>query len=86
MQIIHRVSRVVAMINEKIEEMQPFASRLKVLRKERRKNQAEMAAVLGCTPNHYQKIGYGRINVPATNLMILADYFGVSVDYLLGRE
>ena len=74
------------MINEKIEEMQPFASRLKALRKELRKSQAEMAAVLGCTPNHYQKIEYGRINVPATNLMILADYFGVTTDYLLGRE
>ena len=70
------------MINEKIEEMQPFASRLKALRKELRKSQAEMAAVLDCTPNHYQKIEY----VPATNLMILADYFGVTTDYLLGRE
>ena len=74
------------MINQELEEMQPFACRLKGLRKERRKKQAEMAEVLGCTPNHYQKIEYGRINVPAIAIMTLADYFGVSTDYLLGRK
>ena len=34
---------------------------------------------------HYQKIEYGQVNVPAT-LCALADYFGVSTDYLLGRR
>ena len=74
------------MINEKIPEMQPFSMRLRKLRKKKRTKQAEMAAVLGCTPNHYQKIEYGQINVPSTNLMLLADYFGVTTDYLLGRS
>ena len=35
---------------------------------------------------HYQKIEYGQVNVPATTLCALADYFGVSTDYLLGRR
>ena len=35
---------------------------------------------------HYQKIEYGQVNVPATTLCALADYFGVSTDYLLGRH
>ena len=35
---------------------------------------------------HYQKIEYGQVNVPATTLCALADYFGVSTDYLLGRS
>ena len=74
------------MINEKIAEMQPFSVRLKELRKEKGVKQAEIAETLGCTPNHYQKIEYGQINVPSTNLMILADYFGVTTDYLLGRS
>ena len=74
------------MVNEKILEMQPFSARLKGLRTKKGLKQAEMAAVLGCTPNHYQKIEYGQINVPSTNLMILADYFGVTTDYLLGRS
>ena len=35
---------------------------------------------------HYQKIEYGQVNVPATTLCALADYFGVSTDYLLGLQ
>ena len=35
---------------------------------------------------HYQKIEYGQVTVPATTRCALADYFGVSTDYLLGRE
>ena len=74
------------MKNEKIEKMQPFSLRLKALRKERRAKQAEMAELLGVTTSQYQKIEYGQINVPSTNLMILADYFSVTTDYLLGRS
>ena len=48
--------------------------------------QVGMAKLLGCTDRHYQKIEYGQINVPATTVIFLADYFGVTADYLLGRE
>ena len=84
--VFYDVSRGIAMINEKIEEMQMFSLRIKELRNEKKLKQSELAEILGCTPNHYQKIEYGRINVPATNLMILADYFNVTTDYLLGRS
>lgn len=74
------------MKNEKISELQPFSARLKELRSEKGVKQSEIAEVLGCTPNHYQKIEYGQINISATSLMVLADYFGVTTDYLLGRS
>ena len=74
------------MKNEKISELQPFSARLKELRSEKGVKQSEIAEVLGCTPNHYQKIEYGQINISATGLMVLADYFGVTTDYLLGRS
>ena len=74
------------MKNEKISELQPFSARLKELRSEKGVKQLEIAEVLGCTPNHYQKIEYGQINISATSLMVLADYFGVTTDYLLGRS
>lgn len=61
-----------------------FSSRLKALRKEKGVKQADIAAVLDCTYQHYQKIEYGQVNISATNLMMLAGYFGVSTDYLLG--
>lgn len=66
--------------------MQPFSVRLRELRKEKHMKQTEMAELLGVTGGHYQKIEYGQINIPTTNLMLLADFFGVSTDYLLGRS
>ena len=35
---------------------------------------------------HYQKIEYGYVNVPSLTLIKLADFFGVTTDYLLGRS
>jgi transcriptional regulator with XRE-family HTH domain len=62
-----------------------FSARIKELRKERKLKQREMAALLECTERHYQCIEYGQVNVPSLDIMLLADYFGVSTDYLLGR-
>jgi len=63
-----------------------FGTRLKALRKERRIYQREMGELLKVTLRHYQKIEKGEINISALTLCTLADYFGVSVDYLLGRS
>ena len=62
-----------------------LTERLKPLRKAKKMTQVEMAEFLGITDRHYQKIEYGQINVPATTLIALADYFHVTTDYLLGR-
>ena len=61
-----------------------FAERLKPLRKTKKVTQRQMAELLDCTEQHYQKIEYG--NVPATTVIFLANYFDVTADYLLGRE
>lgn len=67
-------------------QMPKFSARLKELRREKRVKQKDMADILECTENHYQQIEYGNINVPSLTLEALADYFGVSTDYLLGRS
>lgn len=59
---------------------------LKPLRKARKLKQREVAELLDCTVQHYQRIEYGKVNLPATTVIFLADYFGVTADYLLGRE
>ena len=61
-----------------------FAERLKPLRKAKKVTQKQMAELLNCTEQHYQKIEYGNVNVPATTVSFLAEYFGVTADYLLG--
>ncbi len=68
-----------------METLKIFGVRLKALRKERRIYQREMAELLKVTLRHYQKIEKGEINIPTVTLCTLADYFGVSTDYLLGR-
>ena len=65
--------------------MPHFSARIKALRKEKGLKQSEMAELLGCKCNHYQRIEYGQVNIPSLTLLFLADYFDVSADYLLGR-
>lgn len=63
-----------------------LGERLCLLRKERRMRQVDVAELLGITQAHYQRIEKGKINIPTLTLCILADYFEVSTDYLLGRS
>lgn len=66
--------------------MPGLSMRLKELRSARAFTQKEMAEVLECTITHYQRIEYGQINLPALDLITLADFFGVTLDYLVGRS
>ena len=69
-----------------MEKIMPvFSDRLKALRKDKKLKQKDVAELLHCTERHYQRIEYGQINLPSLDLLFLADYFGVSTDYLLGR-
>ena len=69
-----------------MEKIMPvFSDRLKALRKDKKLKQKDVAELLHCTERHYQRIEYGQINLPSLDLLFLADYFGVSADYLLGR-
>lgn len=59
---------------------------LRLLRKRSKLNQKELATKLGIdqrTISHYE---LGDTNLPIDVLMKLADFFGVSTDYLLGRK
>lgn len=66
--------------------MNIFSQRLKTLRKGKKLKQSEVAALLNVTVRHYQEIEYGKIDIPTSKLIILADYFDVSLDYLVGRS
>ena len=68
-----------------METLQILGARLCSLRKERRLRQVDVAELLGVTQTHYQRVEKGKINIPTLTLCVLADYFEVSTDYLLGR-
>ena len=63
-----------------------LGERLRLLRMEKRMRQVDIAELLGITQAHYQRIEKGKINIPTLTVCILADYFEVSTDYLLGRS
>lgn len=59
--------------------------RLRALRKERGETQSQVAAAVGIAERHYQRFE-GGVNLPnLENAWKLADHFGVSIDYLVGR-
>lgn len=55
------------------------------LRKDNNKTQKELAAYLNTTQTTYSKYELGKINIPIDILIKLADYYNVSLDYLVGR-
>ena len=66
--------------------MENFGLRLRQLRTSKGLKQVDMAKLLDITDRHYQRMEYGKINVPALTLIFLADLFNVSIDYLVGRS
>ena len=58
---------------------------IKNLREDRDLRQRELAAVLNVSQNTYSQYENGVIELTAENLIRLADFYDVSVDYLLGR-
>lgn len=65
--------------------MTKFSERLRELRQERGLKQREMAEICGLKLRGYQCYEYATSCPDLDGLVELADYFNVSVDYLLGR-
>ena len=63
----------------------PVGERLRELRKSKDLTQAQVADGINCTPAAYNRYETGERQPPTDALTKLADYFGVSLDYLLGR-
>ena len=63
-----------------------LADRIRVARERCNKTQKEAAAELHLTYTRYNHYETGRSEPDATLLAVFADYFGVTTDYLLGRE
>lgn len=59
--------------------------RLKQLRKKRRISQLKLATDLGMNQNSISRYENGDREADYQTLIAFADYFNVSIDYLLGR-
>lgn len=55
------------------------------LREDHDLTQREMGEILSCSQRVYSNYERGELDIPTEILIKLADYYGVSTDYLLGR-
>lgn len=58
---------------------------IRKLRIDKGYTQDEVAKILNIKQNTYSQYEIGTLNYPVDALIKLADFYGVSVDYLLGR-
>ena len=69
-----------------MENLEIFAKRVKELRKQRRLSQTELGEVLGLTHKSISTIESGLRSTTIEKLILLAKFFDVSTDYLLGLK
>ncbi len=62
-----------------------FNERLKLLRIERSYTQETAAKAIGIPPRSYQRLELDGNKTHYDTLLKIADYYGVSVDWLMGR-
>ena len=68
------------------EEMPVYAERLRRLRETRKLKRRVVAELCGLSKNMVARYESGEMSPKAASLIVLADFYGVTVDYILGRE
>ena len=63
-----------------------FLRRVRELREDHDLKQRELAEYLDIKQTTYSKYELGKIDIPIAALIKLADYYQVTLDYLVGRE
>ena len=63
-----------------------LSAAFKRFRKELKITQKQAANAANVSERNYQDYEYGKVIPAATVLIALADYFDVSIDYLVGRS
>ncbi len=60
-------------------------NKIRDLREDRDLNQTQVATILGMSQTGYSKYETGENDMPTEILINLADFYGVSIDFLLGQ-
>ena len=60
-------------------------SRVRALREDHDMTQSQVAKILGMSQTGYSKYETGENDIPTAILIKLADLYGTTIDYLLGR-
>lgn len=60
--------------------------RIRDLREDSDKKQIELAKYLNIDQSTYSDYETGKINIPIEQIIKIADFYNVSLDYLVGRD
>ncbi len=63
----------------------PLYPRIRDLREDNDITQTQMGKILSCSQRVYSNYERGEIDIPIYTLIKIADFYNVSVDYLLNR-
>ena len=63
-----------------------YVQRIRNLREDSDKTQAEIAEILGTSQTMYARYERGANELPLRHLITLCEYYHVSADYILGRS
>ena len=66
--------------------MSVFSERLKESRSKKGSLQKNVAELLNISDRQYRSYEAGEVDPPLSKVIALADYFNVSLDYLVGRS
>lgn len=66
--------------------MMDYRRRIRDLREDHDRTQREIAEILGTSQTMYARYERGANELPIRHLIALADYYGVTTDYILGRS
>lgn len=66
--------------------MTEFARRLRTLRERKQISRRTLSELVGLSKNMIALYEQGEVDPPASTVIQLAEYFGVSTDYLLGKK
>ncbi len=61
-----------------------YYKRIRELREDNDKKQKEIAMLLNTTQQHYSRIEQGKTEITADRIVLLANFYNVSTDYILG--
>ena len=62
-----------------------YLKRIKELRQEQARTQINLSTLLGIDQSYYSKLERGQHEISVSDLQKIADFYNVSVDYLLER-
>lgn len=62
-----------------------FYQRLKDLKEDADLTQKQVSEIIGVSINHYGKYERGETDIPFEKVIMLANYYNVSLDYIAGR-